>query len=54
MVTYYVFFYRYEPIGTEEGPMPKTRDGYESLKVRRSILFTSRRRHWLISLYARR
>ena len=24
----------YEPMGTEEGPNPKTRDGYESLKVR--------------------
>lgn len=23
----------YEPMGTEEGPKPKTRDGYESLKV---------------------
>ncbi|XPT00036.1 hypothetical protein M3J09_009198 [Ascochyta lentis] len=25
----------YEPIGTEEGPKPKTRDGYESLKISR-------------------
>ncbi|KAM0254481.1 hypothetical protein ACHAQJ_006763 [Trichoderma viride] len=25
--------YGYEPIGTEEGPKPKTRDGYESLKA---------------------
>ncbi|PTB42732.1 hypothetical protein M441DRAFT_166247 [Trichoderma asperellum CBS 433.97] len=27
--------YGYEPIGTEEGPKPKTRDGYESLKISR-------------------
>ncbi|KAF2713298.1 Clavaminate synthase-like protein [Pleomassaria siparia CBS 279.74] len=25
----------YEPMGTEEGPKPKTRDGYESLKISR-------------------
>ncbi|KAL5341214.1 Clavaminate synthase-like protein [Aspergillus crustosus] len=27
--------YGYEPTGTEEGPSPKTRDGYESLKISR-------------------
>ncbi|KAK9481517.1 hypothetical protein V1527DRAFT_516533 [Lipomyces starkeyi] len=27
--------WRYEPIGTEEGPKPRTRDGYESLKISR-------------------
>lgn len=28
---------RYEPMGTEEGPKPKIRDDYESLKVRYTL-----------------